>query len=199
MYLLHSYRWLLKNVRAMSRYLDIVLFLTDEQNYWTKNFRKEKAKNETKNEWWWIRKEKIKNGLFSYKIKRDGSYEVTQSGRVSSKYQEFYDGIAALTTWSVSLPATLNPNLLLTSVSQVKLKLKGTRVPVEPVQQNVDQGDWDSGQDKRVAKKAKARRKRGRKSRRGWIQRKGSLYSSSSRKDSEEIWHLSTINVKCRG
>lgn len=104
---------------------------------------------------------------FSYKIKQDGSYEVTQSGKVSSKYQEFYDGIAALTTWSVSLPATLNPNLLLTSVSQVKLKLKGTRVPVQPVQQNVGQGDWDSSQDKRVAKKDKARRKRGRKSRRG--------------------------------
>lgn len=100
---------------------------------------------------------------FSYKVKQDGSYEVIQFGKVSSKYEQYYDGVAALTTWSVSLPATLNPSLLLTNVSQVKLKLKGTRVPVQPDQQNGGQGDWDSGQDQRAAKKAKPRRKSRRK------------------------------------
>ncbi len=67
---------------------------------------------------------------FSYMINPDKSYEVTQSGKVSNKYQEYYDGIAALTTWSVELPAKLNrPSLNLTKVKQIRIKLKGTRVP----------------------------------------------------------------------
>ncbi len=67
---------------------------------------------------------------FSYMINPDKSYEVTQSGKVSNKYEEYYDGIAALTTWSVELPAKLNrPSLNLTKVNQIRIKLKGTRVP----------------------------------------------------------------------
>ena len=101
---------------------------------------------------------------FSYQINQDGSYEVTQSGKVSTKYEEYYDGIAALTTWSVNLPVELNPpSLNLAGVSQVKLKLKGTRVPVQPVQdanENVGQGDRNLGQDrqsKTEEKKGKGR------------------------------------------
>ena len=91
---------------------------------------------------------------FSYQINQDGSYEVTQSGKVSNKYKEYYDGIAALTTWSVNLPVELNPpSLDLAGVSRVKLKLKGTRVPVQPL----GQGDSYSGQDQKVAKDDKAR------------------------------------------
>ena len=108
---------------------------------------------------------------FSYKINQDGSYKVTQSGKVSKKYEEYYDGIAALTTWSVDLPGTLNrPSLDLSGVTQVKLIVKGTRVPVEPGEEgsgNVDPGKRDSGQDqidaKRVAKHHKGRLQRERK------------------------------------
>lgn len=92
---------------------------------------------------------------FSYKIKPDNTFEVTQSGKVSSKYQEYYDGIAAITTWSVSLPASLNsPNLNLDGVNQIKIKLKGTRVPIQPV----GSGDNDLGQAQGDAKVEKARR-----------------------------------------
>ncbi|KAL9976575.1 hypothetical protein ACROYT_G013895 [Oculina patagonica] len=81
---------------------------------------------------------------FSYKITQQG-YEVTESGKVSNKYQEYYDGIAALTTWSVNLPVALNrPSLDLSGVSSVKLKLKGTRVAVEPVD---DVDESGSGRD----------------------------------------------------
>ncbi|KAL9981754.1 hypothetical protein ACROYT_G010500 [Oculina patagonica] len=106
---------------------------------------------------------------FSYQIKEGGGYEVTQSGKVSDKYEEYYDGIAALTTWSVNLPDALNsPNLDLTGVTQVKLKLKGTRVPIELVKdanENEGQGDRDSGQHRRVAKNDKAKRPKGSKER----------------------------------
>ncbi len=99
---------------------------------------------------------------FSYRIKEDGGYEVTQSGKVSDRYEEYYDGIAALTTWSVNLPDALNkPSLDLAGVTQVKLKIKGTRVPIEPVEdanENEGQGDRDSGQDRRDAKNDKAKR-----------------------------------------
>ena len=108
---------------------------------------------------------------FSYNIKQDGSYEVTQSGKVSNKYEEYYDGIAALTTWSVDLPASLNrPSLDLSRVTQVKLILKGTRVPVQPGEDgsgNVGPGKRDSGQDQRdaerVVKNDKGKRHKGRK------------------------------------
>ena len=109
---------------------------------------------------------------FSYEIKQDGSYKVTQSGKVSNKYEEYYDGIAALTTWSVDLPAELNPSSLdLSGLTQVKLKLKGTRVPVKPAKagsgNEVSQGKRDSGQQqrdaKRVAKNDKGKRQKGRK------------------------------------
>ena len=107
---------------------------------------------------------------FSYEIKQDGSYEVTQSGKVSNKYEEYYDGVAALTTWSVDLPAELNLSSLdLTGVSQVKLKLKGTRIPVKPARArsgNVSRRKKDSGQEqkdaKRIAWKDKGRRQKGR-------------------------------------
>ncbi|KAL9981759.1 hypothetical protein ACROYT_G010506 [Oculina patagonica] len=100
---------------------------------------------------------------FSYQIKEGGGYEVTQSGKVSDKYEEYYDGIAALTTWSVNLPDALNsPSLDLAGVTQVKLKLKGTRVPIEPVE---GQGDRDSGQHRRVAKNDKEKRLKGTKER----------------------------------
>ncbi len=106
---------------------------------------------------------------FSYKIKQDGSHKVIQSGKVSGKYEEYYDGIAVLTTWSVYLPPELNsPGLNLADVTRVELTLKGTRVPVQPVEdenENVGLGDWDSGQDWRVAKNDKAKRQKGRKAR----------------------------------
>ncbi|KAL9981747.1 hypothetical protein ACROYT_G010491 [Oculina patagonica] len=104
---------------------------------------------------------------FSYHIKQDDSYEVTQSGKVSDKYEEYYDGIAALTTWSVDLPDSLNrPTLNLAEVTRVKLKLKGTRVPVRPVHGvNQGHGDRDAGQDRRVAKHDKAKRQKGTKGR----------------------------------
>ncbi|KAL9981733.1 hypothetical protein ACROYT_G010476 [Oculina patagonica] len=100
---------------------------------------------------------------FSYQIKQDGSYKVIQSGKVSDKYEDYYDGIAALTTWSVDLPVELNnPSLNLAGVTRVKLKLKGTRVPVEPVQGG---GDRDLGQDRRVVKNDEGKRRIGRKGR----------------------------------
>ncbi|KAL9981752.1 hypothetical protein ACROYT_G010497 [Oculina patagonica] len=109
---------------------------------------------------------------FSYKIKQDGSYEVTQSGKVSNKFQEYYDGIAALTTWSVNLPDSLNrPSLNLADVTRVKLKLKGTRVPVQPVEdgnEKVRRGDKGSGQDRKVAKNDEAKRQKGKKGRKIW-------------------------------
>ena len=92
---------------------------------------------------------------FSYTIKPDNTFEVTQSGKVSSKYQEYYDGIAAITAWSVSLPASLNsPNLNLDGVNQIKIKLKGTRVPIQPA----ESGDNDLGHVQGVAKMETARR-----------------------------------------
>lgn len=106
---------------------------------------------------------------FTYMIKQDGGYEVTQFGKVSSKYEQYYDGVAALTTWSVSFPTTLNPSLVLTSASQVKIKIKGTRVPVQPAQQNEDHGDRNSDQDRRVATKGMPRGKSKRKHRRAKI------------------------------
>ncbi|XP_078362974.1 uncharacterized protein LOC144647098 [Oculina patagonica] len=109
---------------------------------------------------------------FSYKIKQHGSYEVTQSGKVSNKFQEYYDGIAALTTWSVNLPDSLNrPSLNLADVTRVKLKLKGTRVPVQPVEdgnEKVGRGDKGSGQDRKVAKNDEAKRQKGKKGRKIW-------------------------------
>ncbi|KAL9981751.1 hypothetical protein ACROYT_G010496 [Oculina patagonica] len=106
---------------------------------------------------------------FSYQIKEGGGYEVTQSGKVSDKYEEYYDGIAALTTWSVNLPDALNsPSLDLSGVTQVKLKLKGTRVPIEPVKdanENEGQGDRNSGKDQRDEKNDKAKRPKGSKER----------------------------------
>ena len=113
---------------------------------------------------------------FSYEIKQDGSYDVTQSGKVSNKYEEYYDGISALTTWSVSLPAALNrPSLDLSGVTQVKLILKGTRVPIQPGEDGsgsgrgdgIDPGKRDSGKHQRGAKKVanngKGRQRKGRK------------------------------------
>ncbi|XP_078363474.1 uncharacterized protein LOC144647555 [Oculina patagonica] len=104
---------------------------------------------------------------FSYQIKQDGSYNVIQSGKVSDKYEEYYDGIAALTTWSVDLPVELNrPSLNLAGVTQVKLKLKGTRIPVKPNQgANKAQGDRHLIQYRRVAMKNKGRLHKGRKGR----------------------------------
>ena len=123
---------------------------------------------------------------FSYQIQQDESYKVTQSGRVGKKYEEYYDGIAAITTWSVDLPSELNrPSLDLTGVNQVKLVLKGTRVPVKPGENGsrsgrdeegsgseisediIDLGKRDSVQHqkyvKKVEKNGKGRRHKGRK------------------------------------
>ena len=68
--------------------------------------------------------------LFAYKISNDGSTKITQSGKVSNAFQEYYDNIAALTTWSIQVPDEYNHRSLnLEGLTQVKLVIKGTRVP----------------------------------------------------------------------
>ena len=108
---------------------------------------------------------------FSYKTKPGNIYEVVQPGKVSSKFQEYYDGVAATTTWSVSIPKSYNDaSLSLAGVTEVKIKLKGTRVPVkeveapkvntEPVQPVVFAGDHVEMQGKKtkLQKKKKIRK-----------------------------------------
>ena len=65
----------------------------------------------------------------SYQMKEDDNYKVTTVGKVSDEFEFFYDGVAALTTWSVSAPTEFNSESLdLQSVTEVWLKLKGTAV-----------------------------------------------------------------------
>ena len=68
--------------------------------------------------------------LFAYKTSNDGSTKIIQPGKVSSEFQEYYDGIAALTTWTIQVPDEYNHRSLnLEGLTQVKLAIKGTRVP----------------------------------------------------------------------
>ena len=67
--------------------------------------------------------------LFAYKTSSDGSTEITQPGKVSNAFQEYYDGIAALTTWTIHIPDKYNhESLNLEGLTHVKLVVKGTRV-----------------------------------------------------------------------
>ena len=65
----------------------------------------------------------------SYQMQEGDDYKVTKAGKVSDEFEVFYDGVAALTTWIVSVPPEFNSESLdLQSVTEVRLKLKGTAV-----------------------------------------------------------------------
>lgn len=76
----------------------------------------------------------------SYQMKEGDNYKVTTVGKVSEEFEAFYDGVASLTTWSVSVPTKFNSESLdLQSVTEVWLKLKGTAVAqVQNVQATED-------------------------------------------------------------
>ena len=68
--------------------------------------------------------------LFAYKTSNDGTTKITQPGKVSNTFQEYYDNIAALTTWTIQVSDEYNHRSLnLEGLMQVKLVIKGTRVP----------------------------------------------------------------------
>jgi hypothetical protein len=68
--------------------------------------------------------------IFSYNSRANDEYKVTKTGKVSDEFQEYYDGVAALTTWIIEVPKESNSeDLKLDDVTEVIFKLKGTSVP----------------------------------------------------------------------
>ncbi|XP_048576614.1 uncharacterized protein LOC5507041 isoform X1 [Nematostella vectensis] len=89
--------------------------------------------------------------------------KIVQPGRVADKFEEYYDGISAMTLWSITVPRNENHSSLnVAGVTNVVMKFKGSRVHKgEGEVMTVSEGKKKSKKKRKA--KGKKRKERGKK------------------------------------